>query len=431
MAVQASPTGVVTGKFTIPAGVPAGTKQVAFVGAGGSKGGANFVGSGVITDELRRQLTTLTTTFWQVDPAPSSPPVNNPNPVDQDFWAFMAGLADRDPLAQTFSIAETCQIGAVDLWFAAVGTHPVQIQIRPTQSGFPTRAVVGEVRIAASDINLTGHTRVTFASPIQLLAGTEYAIVAMCDDAITSLKMAELGKYDIVNDRWVTSQPYNVGVLLSSSNAITWTAHQDRDMAFRLHKAVFTEVNKSISLGSVAVVSATDLVLSALQETPSSSTRVSYDLGLPDGSTVNVSAGQPVRLAAPITGNVSITAKLTGSAGSAPVLLPGAQLIVGAVAQTGNYVSRSIPAGSNVRVKAVFEANIPAGAAVGVKYKGVDVGDVWADVPYVSSTASGDGFMEMTHELTGVTETMVQIQLNLSGTTAARPRVRNVRFMVI
>lgn len=402
MAVQANASGVVTGKFAIPAGIPAGAKQVTFHGAGGSRGDAVFVGSGTITDEVRRQVTTLTTTFWLYD-----------------------------PLAQTFSIPETSQIGAVDLWFGAVGTKPVQIQIRETSVGMPTRVVVGEARLNAADISTSSFTRVTFPAPIQLLANNEYALVAMTDDATTELKIAELGKWDSTNARWVTSQPYSIGVLLSSSNASTWTAHQDRDMTFRLHRAVFAEVNKSVPLGTVAVTAATDLILSALQETPSSDTSISYDLRLPDGSTVNVSAGQPVRLAAAVTGNISVTAKMVGSASAAPVLIPGTQLIVGNVATSGNYVSRSIPAGSNVRVKVVFEANIPAGSSVGVQYKGVDAGDVWATVPYVSSVQTGDGFMEMTHELTGVTETMVQIQLNLAGTTAARPRVKNIRLMVI
>lgn len=402
MPVQANASGVVTGKFSIPAGIPAGAKQVTFVGAGGSRGNAVFVGAGVITDEVRRQVTTLTTTFWTVD-----------------------------PLAQTFSIAETCQIAAIDLWFSAIGTKPVQIQIRETSLGFPTRVVVGEARVQPGSVNTTSHTRVTFAAPIQLLANVEYALVALCDDAVTELRMAELGKWDVTNARWVTSQPYQIGVLLSSSNASTWTAHQDRDMAFRLHKAVFTQVNKTVALGTVAVVAATDLVLSCMQETPSSETSISYDLGLPDGSTVNVSADQPVRLATAVTGNITVSAKMVGSASAAPVLLPGAQLIVGAVATTANYVSRSITAGANVRVKAVFEAVIPAGASVTPQYKGIDAGDVWANIPYVSSLAMGDGFMEMTHEVTGVTESMVQIQLNLAGTTAARPRVRNLRFMVI
>ena len=88
MAIQANAQGVVSGKFTIPANVPAGSKRVSFAGAGGSKGDAVFAGSGTITNQVLRQVTTQTSVFW---------------------WASV------DPLAQTFTINESVQIAAVDL----------------------------------------------------------------------------------------------------------------------------------------------------------------------------------------------------------------------------------------------------------------------------------------------------------------------------
>ena len=402
MTVSANSSGVVTGSFTIPANIPAGAKRVTFIGAGGSKGDAVFVGAGVITDNAQRQVTTQTATFWSFD-----------------------------PLAQTFSLPSDSQITAIDLWFSAVGTGPVVLQLRETSNGVPSRDVIGDVRLLPSDINTTTYTRATFSAPISLLADTEYALVAMCDDAVTELRIAELGKWDAAGNRWVTSQPYQVGVLLSSSNASTWTAHQDRDLAFRIHKAVFSEVNKTIALGTVAVTAATDLMLLALEEAPGSQTHISYSLTLPDASTVTVSSGQPVRLAAAVTGIITVAAALFGSATASPVLVPGTQLVVGHVAVSAEYVSRAITGGASVRIKAVFDALIPGGAGVALQYKGGDVGDAWISLPYASSTAIGDGFMEMTHEITGVNEALVQIKLTMTGTSAARPRIKNLRFMTI
>ena len=404
MTIQATASGVVTGKFTIPANIPAGSKRVSFDGAGGSHGDAVFVGSGTITSDVRRTVTLQTTTWW---------------------WAMI------DPLAQTFTVTETCQIGAVDLWFAAKGTSKVVVQIRETSNGFPTRTVLGESILLPDAINTTTHTRAAFAAPVQLIANTEYAIVALCDDAVSELRVAELGKWDSANSRWVTSQPYQVGVLLSSSNASTWTAHQDRDLTFRLHKAVFTETNKTVALGNVAVTGATDLMVLVNEELPASVTRIEYTLGLPGGQSVIVSNGQPVRLDAAITGNVSVTAKLYGDATASPVLFPGTQLVVGTVGTSGDYVSRAIKGGTGVRVKVIFDALIPAGAAVTVSYKGADIGDTWTTVPFVSSTQGDEGFYEIIHEVTGVNEAMIQIKLGLTGTTAARPRVKNLRFMTI
>lgn len=404
MTLQANASGVVSGKFTIPAGIPAGSKRVGFDGAGGSHGDAVFVGSGTITDTVRRQVITQTQTWW---------------------WAGV------DPLAQTFSLQETTQIAAVDLWFGELGTSAITVQIRETSNGVPTRAVVSEARIAPSAANTTSHTRITLTSPALLLANTEYALVALTDDAVSSLRIAELGKFDAANQRWVTSQPYQVGVLLSSSNNSTWTAHQDRDLTFRLHRAVFSENSKTVVLGSVAVTAATDLMLLATEELTGSNTRIEYDLAIPGGQTVTVSSGQPVRLDAAVTGNVAVTARLTGSSGAAPILFPGTQLVVGKVATAGTYISRAIKAGASVRVKVIFDALIPGGSTVAVSYKGVDAGDAWTSVPFVASSPVDDGFYEITHEITGVNETMVQIKLDLTGTTAARPRVKNLRFMTV
>lgn len=401
MTVSANPSGVVAGKFTIPTGIPAGAKLVTLVGASGTKGDAVFVGSGTITEQVVRQVTTQTT------------------------WLRI------DPLAQTFSLPETCQVGAVDLWFAAVGTSKIIVQIRETSLGLPSLTVIGEARISPGDINTTTHTRITFAAPVQLLANQEYALVIMSDDSVAELRLAELGKWDANTNRWVTAQPYQVGVLLSSSNASTWTPHQDRDLAFRIHKAVYVETSKTIVLGTVAVTAATDLMLLAIEETPSSQTRIAYELALPGGDIVTVSSGQPVRLGAAVTGMITVSAKLYGSASASPVLVPGAQLVVGHVVTTADYVSRAIPGGTGVRVKAVFEALIPGGSSVVVSYKGADIGDTWQTVPYVSSVAVDDGFMEMVHEITGVTENQVQLKLTLTGTSAARPRVKNLRFMTI
>lgn len=400
MAVQANAQGVVTGKFTIPANVPAGKKTVRFVGAGGSYGDAAFVGQGTTVVDVRRTVNTVTVTFY-------------------------------DPLAQTFTLTEAAQIWSVSLWFSAIGTSPIVLQIRETANGVPSSVIVAETRIQPSQATTTSQTEFAFDAPVFLQANTQYALVVLCDDAVSELRIAELGKYDAVSQKWVTSQPYQIGVLLSSSNASTWTPHQDRDLTFRLYKSRFTPESRTLDLGSVAVTDATDLILLAQEELPTSATHVNYILGLPDGTNITVANGQQVRLGQAITGNISVSAKLNGNANASPILFPGTQLVVGRVGTSGTYVSRAIAGGSNVRVKVIFDAEIPGGAAVNVSYKGADVGDTWTTVPFVGSTPVDNGFYEITHQITGVTENMVQIKLELTGTTSARPRVKNLRFMTI
>ena len=51
----ANAAGALSGTFTIPANIPAGTKQVTFLGAGGSFGSASFTGSGTIVAQTLRR----------------------------------------------------------------------------------------------------------------------------------------------------------------------------------------------------------------------------------------------------------------------------------------------------------------------------------------------------------------------------------------
>lgn len=402
--INANASGVVTGKFTIPEDVQAGAKRVEFLGGGGSRGEALFVGQGDLQINTLQQVTRITTSLW---------------------WQNV------DPLAQTFTLNDNIQLGGVELWFTAVGTSPVIVQIRETTTGFPNKSIIAETRLLPGNISITASTQALFAAPLNLQARTEYAIVVMSDDAVTALAIAELGKWDNFAQRWVTSQPFQIGVLLSSSNASTWTAHQDKDMAFRLLAANYTQMTKSVALGTVAVTAATDLMLLALADSPNSSARIEYNLGLPDGSSVKVSDGQPVRLPVAVTGDVSVSANLSGTATSSPVLFPGTQLVSGQVAETADYISRAIPAGTAARVRVIFDALIPAGASVAVSAAGVDIGDTFAAVAYQSSLAIGDGWMEMAHELASITEASIRVKLTLGGNSGARPRVRNLRVIVL
>lgn len=417
MTLNADGAGVVRGKFTIPAGIPSGNKKVEFLGAGGQAGSGVFSGQGQLEHQTFQQRTDITTVRWQ------SPPPPRP---------FLGNGSGVDPLAQTFTMKANTQVSGVDLWFAAAATTPVNVQIRETTAGFPNQVIIADAMILPGAISVGGaSTRVLFSSPAILLSDVEYAIVVLCGDATGSLSVAEIGKFDAVAQQWITEQPYSIGVLLSSSNASTWTAHQDRDMTFRLLAANYTATTRTVALGNVAVTAATDLMLLSFAERPDGQADVQYTLTLPDASVITVADGQPVQLAAAITGNVAVAAVLRGTADYSPVLHPGTQLISGVVATTGTYVSRAIPGGASVTVKAIFEAFVPSGATVTLQYKGPDIGDAWTTLPQTASRAVDDGFFEFTHSVSSVNETSVQIKLTLTGNTAARPRVRDLRTFVM
>lgn len=401
MTLTANEHGEIRGKFRIPPDVPSGAKAVVFTGRGGSSASASFVGQGQMTVQNIVQAQTITR-----------------------YWT--------DPLAQTFALSSAAQICGVDLYFTARGDSPVRVQLRDTDNGYPGKAVLAEARLEPVDIVITGggHTRVLFAAPVSLATDTEYAVVVMCDDAVTALAVAELGQFDAVRQYYVAGQPYQVGVLFSSSNASAWTAHQKKDLAFRLLAADFTASTAEVKLGSVTVEGATDLMVLALEDLPRADTRVEYELTLPGGAVQRVAAGQPVRLAAAQTGGVAVTAALSGIAGGAsPVLHPGTQVLSGTVRASAVYQPRAVPAVNATRAVLVYEALVPSGAAITPEIK-TDSGD-WIAMLAGGTAQQGDGWVEFrfTAELSAAVE--VRYRLTLTGTTLARPQVRNLKFLAL
>ena len=408
MTVAANSSGVVVGKFTIPSGIPAGAKDATFLGANGSFGRASFFGQGTQIDEVRQIVTQITTTLWR---------------------------QNVDPLAQTFTMTEATQLEAVDLYFTEVGTTTVAVQIRETLVGYPTRTVIAEARIEAAALTAGAWNKFTFRSPARLEAGTEYALVVLCNDADSALGMAQLGKYDDARQQWVTSQPYTVGVLLASSNASTWTAFQDRDLAFRLYARQYTETSRLVDLGAVNLAGATEVLALTLLESPSNNATGDLELTLPDGTIVKSGDNQRIPFAAPTTGTVNVRARLRADQNWSAAQYPGTQIIQGIVQTTGTYVSNAVNAdAAGCTVIVLIDAIIPSGSTVGVEVSGVDAGDTYSTMPALGVPIllnNQDGLYEYAFQKTAVMEARVKVRLTLTGTLNARPRVRNLRVIVL
>ena len=347
------------------------------------------------------------------------------------FSAVQTNQSVHDPLAQTFLLDEAIQLTGLDLWFTALGDTDIRVDIRGVDAGVPNKKAYATTSKKVSQITVGVPTRFLFDHPVRLEADIEYAIVVLCNDEVSALSLAELTKFDANNQKWVTSQPYTVGVLLSSSNASTWTAHQDKDMAFRLLRASYTETERMIDLGSITVTDSTDLMLMSYAEKPAAVARCEYALTLPSGEVVNVSDGQAVRLPEAITGAVRVKAYLEGTESVSPLLTAGTQLAAGKVANTADYISRAIPSTTGSRVLVVYDGIVPGGSEVEVFLQGIDEGDAWLPMPIVDSFNIGDDWREFSHELLAVSESMVHVKLTLTGTSLIRPRIKDLRVVVL
>ncbi len=406
MPLVADSNGVVVGKFQIPAGVPSGTKEVKFQGAGGASASNSFFGLGTEVDEIRTVVTRINTTNW---------------------------VTNVDPIAQTFSLTSEMQVEGLELFFGAVGPTTVSVQIRETQVGFPTRSVLADTRRVASEITPNAWNTFHFDTPTRLEPDVEYAIVVLCNDSVSELAMAELGKFDAAAQQWITSQPYTVGVLLSSSNASTWTPYQDRDLAFRLLARGYTETERLVDLGSVSINDATDLLTMTTIDSPTSTATGELELTMPDGMVVKAGDRQRLRFNGLTDGTIGVKARLRADEYTSAALYPGTQIIQGEAKNTGTYISNAVDGdAAGCTVKVIYEAIVPSGATVTAEISGLDVGDTWlALTPIgVPKLINGDlGLYEFQFQRTGVMEAKVHARITLTGTASARPRVRNLRVI--
>ena len=402
--------GDLTGTFTVPSDIPAGSKEVGFLGNQGNFGNAVYTGQGTLVEREFESVTTRTTWRWW------SPPPR------QRAW---------DPLAQSFVLPEGRHITALDLQFAVKGADDkdVTVDIVESDNGFPSGQTITRTRIKGSDITTTGFTTATFDFPIYLEAGQEYFIVLMSDDPDHACRVAELGKFDTVAGEFVTQQPYTVGVLLSSSNASSWTVHNDMDLTFVLKGAEFTANTATINLGSLTVSNMTDLLVTAPVDIPATSSRVTFKYTRSNGEEFLLAPDQSIELEAAVTDTLQVQAILEGSSTESPTLHPGVLSLPATLDTAGTYVGRQFDitnGGSTIRI--IYEAQLSGGATVVPQY---DNGG-FQTMTLGSATPIGDDWVEYVFEDTGIVAmTATRVKLNLSGTAAGRPKIRNIRAVMV
>ena len=154
-----------------------------------------------------------------------------------------------DPLAQSILLDKAAFVTKLDLYFTTKDAAiPVQIQIREMVNGFPTQKIVpfSDTTLNPGSVSTSGATTFTFESPVYLQDGVEYAITVISNSNKYNVRYGQIGDEDQNGNR-ISQQPY-AGVLFKSQNASTWTADQNKDLMFTLHRAVFSTTAKTAIL---------------------------------------------------------------------------------------------------------------------------------------------------------------------------------------
>ncbi len=403
--------GVLEGNFTIPSNVPVGSKLVAAEGAGGSTAEAGFVGQGVINTTTMRRVTTIER--WRREPRQN----NN--------------SGGSDPLAQTFSPVEPRQLVGVDVHLCLIGaqTNSLLVQQVGVEVGIPNEEVIAEAFVPMIGAAV-GWKSARYNLPVFTPADRPSAIVIKTDDADHSLSIASLGGFDTDLQSYVGAQPYTTGVLLSSSNAQTWTPHQNDDLTFRLVAAKFGPLTKTVSLGTFELVDCSDLQVRAEVEAPSADCSVVFEIVRADASIIRLLPYQVLQLTEYVTETVQLRAILSGTEKLSPTLFAPVILVAGEIAAEGTYVTRAFKLGVAVKLTSYMKTMLPSGATLEVMYDKAD--DDWIALPLSATELLTDpAWVEKKFEATGITATEGRLKLTITGGPAARPLVGDLGAAVM
>ncbi len=104
---------------------------------------------------------------------------------------------------------------------------------------------------------------------------------------------------------------------------------------------------------------------------------------------------------------------------------------MGNISESGDYVTRSITAGSNTKITITYDALIPGTADVkAYVQKGVEKGEKWQLVNLTTGKPIGENWVERTHVLSNFNGNETRVKLVLSGTVVYRPKVKNLRVII-
>lgn len=422
--------GNVTGSFTIPDNVTSGVKDVIAVGGSGTVCAALFTGQGLL--EIKELQNLITVQKYQVDPPVrvQPAPAKLPNPPPNTATVFHGGN-HPDPQAQSFTLQEGRHISSVDLKFCNIGdrSQPVIVEFVTMENGFPTTTVIAQAEVDMETVVLNQWTRFSFPQPFYLPENTYFAFVVATNDPDHSISVATRGQFDAADQKWIAGQPYTIGTRFSSSNAVSWTVHQDSDITFSLNCAVFNPISKTVNVGSFNVTNCSDLLIRGDVFLPTDAATVVFQVKFGSEAPIQVLPDQVWERNSFFTGSVAISAILTGSSKISPVLGSDILVISGTMQANGVYVSDAWKMGTAVKVDAVMSTKLPVGSALTVECDAAN--GSWQSMPLSLSVVEDDGFIEQTYEKTSFTAVKGRLRLTLTGTPAARPTVADLRAYTI
>lgn len=407
--LKADANGYTYGSFTVPANTMCGTVEVQMY----SLNMPSLVGLTSYTAEGSKQTTT------------------------QTVWTVKTTARTSDPIAQSFQFERDRFITGVGIYFKDKNLEePITVQIRNMINGYPGTTVYAEKVIGGSNCRTssvgTQETKIVFDNPVYCNANEQYCFTILSDSDVDSLWIAETNQTDIYTKEFISKNPYLNGTMFSSSNAVTWTAHQSQDLKFNLYGTQFA------TTGSVTFVGVTGVNIDRLM--------IMSDESIPTGCAINWQYSingddwLPIetyddRDLSKIATSVKIRCNLVATEYVSPAIALDSLILCGFVNESsGVYIGKNLPVtdGFNT-IKIVFDANLPADTNCVVKYATDMNGYEWNTIASpTESIYKSYGYSTYTYEavLPNVA-TNYRVRLELSkNNTVNRPSVRNLKSIM-
>lgn len=367
--LRANMSGHARGRFMVPSGVRTGTREV------------------VLKNDNNMAITSYTAQ-------------GRKRTVQTTIFTERVTVQAYDPLAQSFQFDRDRILTSFGVYFSSVplDNSNVVFQVRNMVNGYPGTTIYAEKVAEKGEITPTYHAtqefKVTFDDPVMCKANTQYCITIISDSPDYALFYSELGGVRVENnpDRdpsiRVLSQPYLEGTLFSSANAITWTAHQTKDLKFNLYTATFAPEGV-IEFDPITGLDIDRMVLFSEHLTPTN-TGCTWEIRILHKDQQGTLGAQPYE---PIANYVDIDlsevaealqlrATFKADRYMSPMLaIDGVSLIGMMTGLEGAYVGRNVvfpEASRYTTITQTFDAHIPNGCTV-KPYYSTDGGATWIE----------------------------------------------------
>lgn len=365
-ALKADVNGIARGSFVIPANTLCGSREFRVY----PKTIPSLFGTTTYTSVGRTRVVTSTVTNSTVYQVKTSTQVVN-----------------TDPLAQSFEFNQDQLITGIGIYLKDKDTtEPLIIQVRNMVNGYPGTTIFADQVIQPKNckqsVDGSVETRVTFDNPVYCNANEQYCFTILSNSNVDSAFICETTKQDLVSGIIIAKNPYFDGTMFSSSNAKTWTAHQNMDLKFKVYGAKFEEKGV-IEFDEISGVSLDRLMVVASEDIPANC-RITWKYAINGSADYMPIETYDDRTLSTVAKRVKVRADISGLSNISPAIRTDSLMLIGfANLSEGVYISRNVYVEDGFNhIKQVIDLNVENVGADVTMYYATDIdGNDWHPMP--------------------------------------------------